>query len=257
MVEADSVLAKVRLILEAFHHDEEHVALAELARRTGLPKATIHRICAELVGWGALERSGRGYRLGLRLFELGQRVSRPRALRDAAYPCMEELALSTKETVHCAIRDGHEVLYVEKIGGYRLVSRPSRTGGRLPLHCTATGKVLLAFAGSQVIGEVLGGPLRRYTAHTITSRRRLFNELEQIRTNRVAVECEECRVGYLSVAAPVFDGDQRVVGAISVVAPTTRASVTRLVASVRTTAEAVSRRVDRMRQETRIVAQAR
>ncbi|WP_336213181.1 IclR family transcriptional regulator [Nonomuraea sp. LPB2021202275-12-8] len=252
MIDTDSVLGKVKLILEAFRPDEDRVALAELARRTRLSKATIHRICQDLIRWGALERAGNGYRLGLRLFELGQRVSRPRTLREAAFPCLEDLAGTTKETVHCAIRDGHEVVYIEKIGGYRPASRPSRTGGRLPLHCTATGKVLLAFATQDVIDEVLSAPMHRFTPHTITSPRRLRAELAEIRASHVAVESQECRIGYLSVAAPVFGGDGLLAGAISVAAPTSRASRTRLTAAVRTTAATVTRRLTEIQTQARI-----
>lgn len=237
---ADSVLGKVRLILEAFRPDEEALSLAELTRRTGVPKASVHRISQELVAWGALERYGCGYRLGLRLFELGQLVPRQRGLCDLAHPYLEELARATTETVHCAVRDGHEVLYVEKLGGYRLVTRPSRTGGRMPMHCTATGKVLLAYAPSQVAEAVLAAPLPRRTPRTVVAPGLLRAELAAIRSAGYALESEETRLGYLSVAAPVMDANLRVCAAVSVTAPTARAQLARLVPAVRDAAGQIS-----------------
>jgi DNA-binding IclR family transcriptional regulator len=241
---ADSVLGKVRLILEAFRPDEEELSLAELTRRTGVPKATVHRISQELVAWGALERHERGYRLGMRLFELGQLVPRQRVLRDLAHPFLEDLAQATRETVHCAVRDGCEVLYVEKLGGHRLVAQPSRTGGRMPMHCTATGKVLLAFAPPHVLETVLAAPLPRLTGRTVVAPGRLRAELASIRAAGHALESEETRLGYLSIAAPVVDASHRVCAAVSVTVPTTRAQVNRLVPAVRATASQISARLN-------------
>ena len=99
---ANSVLGKARLILESFELDDVDLSLSELSRRTGISKASVHRLAQELLDWGMLERSGQEYRLGMRAFELGSRVPRFRVLRDAARPFMESLHFVTKETVHLA-----------------------------------------------------------------------------------------------------------------------------------------------------------
>lgn len=245
----DSVLAKVRLILEAFPPDAECLSLSQLTRRTGLSKATVHRLSQELVSWGALERAGVGYRLGMRLFELGQNVPRQRVLREIALPFLEDLAHTTQETVHCAVRDGTDVLYIEKLGGHRSVARPSRTGGRMPLHCTATGKVLLAHAPGQVVEETLRHPLRRLTARTVVAPGLLREELARIRASGYAIESEEIRVGYLAVAAPVRGANGRVAAAVSVAAPVSRTQIRRLVPAVLATADQISRRLAAREQE--------
>ena len=240
---ADSVLAKVRLILEAFTLDDPDLSLAELSRRAALPKATVHRLCQDLSAWGALERTGGGYRLGLRLFELGQRVPRQRALRDAALPYLEDLVEITRETVHCAVLDSGEVLYIDKLSGHREVARPSRVAGRMPASCTATGKALLAWSAAPVVEAVIRRGLPRRTPYSITSPRRLWAELERVRDDGVAVEREETRLGHLSVAAPVFGMHDLLAGAISVTAPTSRAVVSRLAPAVRASAAAAGRRL--------------
>src|SRR5882724_9240225 len=96
---ANSVLGKARLILEAFLIDDTDLPLSELSRRTGISKASVHRLAQELLDWGMLERSGSDYRLGMRAFELGSRVPRFRVLRDTMRPYMESLHFLTKETV--------------------------------------------------------------------------------------------------------------------------------------------------------------
>src|SRR5207302_10400209 len=108
---ANSVLGKARLILEAFEIDELDLSLSELSRRTGISKASVHRLSQELLEWGMLERSGAEYRLGMRAFELGSRVPRFRVLRDVIRPYMEGLHHAVKETVHLVVRDGLEILY--------------------------------------------------------------------------------------------------------------------------------------------------
>src|SRR3712207_5940564 len=114
-----SVVARVRVVLDAFGFDDDGLGLSELARRTGLPKPTVHRLCTDLVRVGLLERDGACYQLGSALFELGQRVPRARVWREAAMPFMEDLFVATGETVHFGIPDGTNVFYVEKIMGHR------------------------------------------------------------------------------------------------------------------------------------------
>ena len=243
--DASSVLGKARIILDAFTVEDDELPLSELVRRTTLAKATVHRLCGELLAWGLLERSGTSYRLGLRLFELGQRVPRQRILRETALPYLEDLLAATQETVHLAIREGLEVLYVEKIVGHRQVPQPSRTAGRLPLHCTAAGKVLLAFGPPSVTEQVLQAGLVRLTPRTVVAPGRLEAQLERVRVEGIAVESEETRLGYCSVAAPVRGPDDVLVAALSITAPTYRAQLPRLVGALRPAAAGITRALQR------------
>lgn len=223
--EANSVLGKVQLILESFGPDDEHLSLSELARRSGVAKASVHRLAQELLRWGVLERRGSDYWLGMRLFEIGQRVPRQRILREAARPYMEDLYHATNETIHLAVVDGLEVLYLEKVSGHGQVSRPSRVAGRMPLYCTATGKVLLAFGSRQLLDEVLSMPFERVTPQTVGAPGLLFQELARARELGYAVEREQCRAGYLSVAIPLVSSTGTTMAALSVTAPVFRADV--------------------------------
>lgn len=241
-----SVLAKARQIVDAFLADDLGVTavlpLTELARRSGVPKPTVHRLCQELLDWGLLERAepGRGYRLGLLLFEMGQRVSRQRLLRDAALRAMEDLTATTGRTTHLAIRSGSEVLYVEKLPGPSPVAQPSAVARRLPLHATATGKVLLAFGPPALQHAVLSGALRRVTPRTITVPGLLAAQLERVRRDRLAVEVEECRLGHTSAAVPIT-ADGVVVAALSITASTAGGALHRHVPALRRAAGATSR----------------
>jgi DNA-binding IclR family transcriptional regulator len=242
----NSVLGKARLIIEAFTAEDAELSLAELVRRTGVAKATVHRLAQELIVWGLLERSGNAYRLGLRLFEIGQRVPRQRILREAALPFMEDLLLATQETIHFAIHDGLDVLYIEKIISHRGLTKQSRVAGRLPLFCTATGKVILAYSPETLFDEVVRHGLKPLTRNTITSVPRLRAQLEKVRVERLATEVEETRLGYTSVAVPVFSSRSVLAGAVSITAPTCRINVGRLSAALRTAGNGISRALQAM-----------
>jgi len=217
-----SVLGKVAVLLDAFGPETNEMGLNELARATGLPKATVHRLAGELVAAGFLERSGTNYALGPHLFELGQRVPRRRLLREAALPFLEDVFVATRETVHLAVVDGLEVVYVERIAGHRSPEIPSAVAGRLPLHCTATGKALLANGPAELLTGVLAAGLERRTPFTIVVPALLVEELAKVRTSGIAFEREETRISFVSVAAPVFGRKGQVLAAISVTGPRQR-----------------------------------
>jgi len=110
--DTSTVLGKVLAVLHAFRPDDDELSLAELGRRTGLAKGTLHRVAADLVSARLLDRVGGGYRLGGQLFELGMRASVERGLLEVAIPFMQDLYERTHETVHLGIREGTEVVYV-------------------------------------------------------------------------------------------------------------------------------------------------
>ena len=237
-----SVTSKVVALLDAFSPTEPELSLNELARRTGLPVSTTYRLASELVGWGGLERaSGSGYRIGLRLWEIGSLAPRGETVRDVALPFMHDLHQATGENVHLAVLEGHEALYVDKIAGRRWVSPKSRRGGRLPLHATGVGKVLLAFAPRELVDEVIAAGLTRYTPHTIGTPGHLRRALSDIRRTGVAFAREEMVPGTTSVAAPIFDADRRVAAALAVVLRSSRPDLRRLAPAVRTAAISASR----------------
>jgi DNA-binding IclR family transcriptional regulator len=241
-----SVLARGLRLLEAYGPADAELSLAELANRTGLSKPTAYRLLGELVKWGALERTESGYRLGLRLFVIGQRVPRPRGLREAAQPYLEDLYEATHENIHLAVLDGVHTLFLEKVSGHRSMPIVSRVGGRLPAHSTATGKLFLAHNPPDCLQRVLAAGLTRYTPRTIVLPGLLRAELERTIERGYGINREETEIGVSAVAAPVRDHRGAIVAAISITGHAYRLDLERLAPAVRTAARALSRELTRM-----------
>ena len=251
-----SVTSKALGILAAFSAQQPRLTLSEIGRRTGLPLTTAHRLVGELVGWGALERDEGGrYRIGLRLWEVASLAPRSLGLRERAMPFLEDLYEVTHENVQLAVRDEFEAVYVERISGRQAVSVVSRVGGRLPLHATGVGQVLLAYAPAEVQDRVLAAQLKAFTKFTITEPRRLRQVLAEVRRSGIAVCDQQVDPGTLSIAAPVFgppDGAADavltqgstgavVVAALSVVVPSEGTDRLALLPAVRAAARGISR----------------
>jgi DNA-binding IclR family transcriptional regulator len=239
-----SVTSKVASILDAFRASDQHLSLAEISQRTGMPLSTTHRLANELVLWGGLERASRGtYRVGMRLWEIGSLAPQRSGLRDIAIPFMEDLYEATHENVQLAVLAGTDALFVEKINGRHSVQIVTRVGGRLPLHATGVGKALLAFAPKVVQEAVLAGSLRALTPATITDPRVLRDALTEARRLGYAWTRDEMTIGATSVAAPVFGADGEAVASLSLVVATQGADIGRLALPLRIAALGLSRRV--------------
>ena len=217
----DGRLGRAVTVLEAFRVEDHGVRYAELQRRTGLPKSTLHRLLSELLALRLVDQHDGLYHLGGRLFELGMRASIERGLIEVATPFLEDLYERTHETVHLGVREGLEVVYVAKLGGHRQARSPSRLGGRMPLHATAIGKALLAHAPTGVRREVLTGELVRLAPRTLTVPGPITRQLDAVLEEGVAYEIEESAVGLTCIAAPIVGGGP-VVAAVSVTGPVTR-----------------------------------
>lgn len=217
-----TVLGKAVTILRSFGPEDHVLSLAELVRRTGLHKATVHRLARELVATRLLDRLPDGYRLSGGLFELGMRASVERSLIEVAMPFLQDLSVRTRETVHLGVRDGLDVVYVAKVGGHGQVATQTRIGGRMPLHCTGLGKVLLAHAGRNEQRAVLTGPLVSRTRHTVVAAGLLRRQLRRIAETGTGFDFEESSLGVCCVAAPVLGADGRAQAALSVTGPTAR-----------------------------------
>ncbi|QFZ24815.1 IclR family transcriptional regulator [Saccharothrix syringae] len=228
-------------LLSVFTVDRPAMTLSELSRRSGLPLSTTHRLVAALVELRALTRNpDGGYSVGLRLLELGALSPGSLGLRDRAVPFLEDLYEVTRHNVQLAVRDGLEVVYVERISARDAVNVVTRVGSRMPLHCTGVGLVLLAAAPAAVQEEVLAGPLRRFTERTIVRPAELREVLARVRRDGYAISDRQIELITFSVAAPVRDAAGDVVASVSVVVPTGTRTDT-VVPAVRACGLAISR----------------
>lgn len=209
-----SVLARAAAILGAFDTGEPVLPLADLSTRSGLPKSTVHRLAEQLVELGWLERSTSGYRVGLRLFEVGGLADRRTRLVERAVPHLHDLATASRCGVHLGILEDTEVVYLVKLP-IRGLALPTRDGGRMPAHCTGLGKAMLAYANEEQVERVLAAGLVRRTATTIVDEAALRAELEEVRARGIAYDREEGCTGVACVAAPIR-GSGRAIGAVSV-----------------------------------------
>lgn len=234
------VLAKALTVLRAFTVEDTTLGFAELQRRTDFAKSTLHRLLGDLVAARLLDRVQGRYRLSGLVFELGMRASVERGLLEVATPFLEDLYVRTHELVHLGTREGTEVVYVAKMGGHQQADSPSRLGGRMPLHATAIGKVLLAHAPAEEREAALRGPLERKAPRTITNVDVLTRQLDEVAAKGVAFEYEESAVGIVCVAAGVFGPADEAVAAVSVTGPVHRFQPARHANSVRAAAAGIS-----------------
>jgi DNA-binding IclR family transcriptional regulator len=213
-----TVLSRALAILDVFTPEHPQLTLAEICRLTALRHATAHRLVTELVTWGALERVQNGaYVTGLHLWELGTLNPRGLPLRVRAMPVMEDLHTTTRQHVQLAVLDGTDALVVERISTTHAIPVVSQVGGRLPLHASAVGKVLLAHADQDLFTKITNNRLPRFTPHTITDPAALRASLAEYHRTGIAIAREEVSPGAYSVATRITDPTDRVVAALSVV----------------------------------------
>lgn len=236
-----TVTSRVLALLGAFDASHRELTVSDLARRSGLPVPTAHRLVGELTAWGAVHRTEAGtYVVGKRLWDIGLLAPVARELREVAVPFLHDLYAATLETVHLAVREDDHVLYLETLSGTRSVPVVSTVGSRLPMHATGVGKVLLAHAPDDIRRRVLAGPLPRFMPRTITSPAVLAREMDRIRADGYATTDEEMTPGARSVGVPIATTNG-VVGALGFVVDDLRRSRGRLVAALQVAAQGIAR----------------
>jgi DNA-binding IclR family transcriptional regulator len=235
-------------LLKAFSEDEVEIGISALAKRLGIAKSTAHRLAATLVAEGMLEQnddSGK-YRLGVALFRLGALVRRRMEVSNEARPYLYALRETVNESVHLAILDGAEIMYVYNLESAHAIRSRSDLGVRKPAHSTAEGQALLAFQPPEVIAHVMASGLHAHTPNTVTSPERFLKALAAVRQRGCAIEDEESEIGMVCVAAPIRDDSGAVVAALGIAGPVTRLSkkvVAGVIPHVIATADQISARL--------------
>jgi len=216
--------AKALDLLTAFSFREPRLSLADLATRTGIPRPTAFRLLTTLEEAGFVLKVSGEYQLGIKCFVLGNIVASSLDLREKAQPHLQRLRDATGETVHLAVLDAWQVLYLERLQSPHPIGfMRSRVGGVVPSYCTGLGKTLLAFKPEAAVATWLSAQtLKTMTPQTITSARRLLKDLRAIRERGYGIDEQEHEVGVHCMAAPVSNHAGEVVAAVSVAGPADR-----------------------------------
>ena len=221
-------LERAARILNVLSGFSQGLSLGELAQKVSLSKGTVHRLLTSMSYLEFIRQDplSKQYLLGFKLVELGNSLLSQIDFRSEAKPLLMELAERVKETVHMVILDEQEVLYIDKvepIGNSTGLRMASMLGSRIPAHCSAVGKVLLAFLPEERFEKIVAAkPLARKTTNTITDPVKLKTHLDQVRRNGYAFDNEENEIGIRCVAAPICDQRGEVIAAISISAPAIR-----------------------------------
>ena len=236
-------------LLEVVCVAERPISLAHVSARVKLHKPTVHRLLQSLGQHGMIiqDPESKAYRPGLKLFELSNAVLRNMELRTQALPELAELNRRTNETVHLAVLDEGDVIYIDKEESQHTIRMFSAIGKRGPAHCTGVGKVLLAYLPLDELQRVLSQKkLKRFTSRTITTVAAMRRELDLIRERGYAIDDTEHEPEIRCAACPIRDHSGRVVAAMSLTAPTLRMSRDRIEAMaplVREYADRISRKM--------------
>ena len=223
-----SMVDRVVLILGVFERSSEALTAGQISVRSGIPRSSVQRILQQLVSARWLKRHDDGYALGLRMFEIGSLVAHRSRITSVARPVIHELARRSGQVVHLAVLDQQDVVYLDKVVSAApdrafadrafADTLPSRVGGRLPAHCTAVGKALLAYSPPATVSEYLATGLRRRTEASLATPAALNAAIVSIRNSGYATEQDEAVPGVACVAAPIRNFDE-VVAAVSVCGP--------------------------------------
>ena len=221
------VIDRAAQILDCFGFDHQELSVSEIGAKTHLHRSTAHRILMALEYNDLIQQnpeSGK-YRLGMKLFKLGHQVISHLNLRDICRPFLTRIMSETKETVHLAVLDEDQVLYLDKVEGPHALRMPSRVGRRIPTYCTSLGKAMLSCLDDQEVKSIFRNQvLRPYTANTVKTLSQLLTNLRVTRKRGYSIDNEEIEIGLRCVGAPIRDYTDAMVAAISVAAPSARLS---------------------------------
>lgn len=226
-------VVKIGPVLDLFTIERPEWGASEVATALSIPKSSAHALLVTLSDIGLLQVRGRGrYHLGWKFLELGEavRITLNQGLRKHARPVMDKLVKTYGETMHLAVLDRTDVLYVDKVVGSQVITiTGSRLGARLSAHAPAVGKVLLAYTfDDKALLQLLKSPLRGFTSDTITDVNTLLEELAKVRVHGVAFEEGEVVPEVNCVAAPITDDSGRVIASMSFTVPASRFRARRL-----------------------------
>ncbi len=217
-------------LLHLFSESPRGLTAKQVAAVSRLPVSTVHRFLANLVTAGFLNRDGEGtHHLGMACFSIGQAAVGQLDIRRLSLPYLRELNQQTRETIHLTVRHGLSAVYVEKLDSPEPLRIYSRIGASVPLHCTAVGKVMLAYMPEDEQDRVLPElDLKRLTPNSAGNLQELKAELFRVRRNGYACDLEEHELHIRCVAAPIYDHTGSVQSSLSITAPALRMPVTRL-----------------------------
>lgn len=225
-----SSLKNALRVLESFSVDVPEKGVTEIAQETGLGKSTVHRVLTTLeeAGYVRKDETTRRYRLGLSVLSLGGvLISNLEIYREAQH-LLEAFANRFDEAVHLAVLEDYHTVYISKIESTHPVRILTHLGRKNPIHCTSSGKVILAFQDDEMVEEIISRGLEGFTPTTVTDGEQLRADLVDIRSLGYAISHGEMRVGVSSIAVPVRDYTRQVVGAVTVVGPTQRFTPTKV-----------------------------
>lgn len=211
-------------VLEQFYGSTDEIGVTELSKRLKLHKNNVFRLLATLEARGYIEqnRSTENYRLGLKCLQLGQSYVQQMGFLQQARTTLEEMVRSAKESSYVAVRRGTVIVPLEFVEARSAVRVVSFLGTTLPLHCTAPGKVHLAFDSEEELSQSLSEKLDRYTDKTVIDRRLLMEQLKEIGDVGYAIEQGEFMDEVISVAVPIHDYTRTLVGSLAVTGPAHR-----------------------------------
>ena len=217
-------------LLNLFAKAERGLTATQVAKLSGLPVSTVHRFLMNLDSSGFLTSTGSGnYHLGIACFSLGQSALGHLDIRRLSLPYLRELNQRTRETIHLTVRHDFSAVYVEKLDSPEPLRIFSRIGAAVPLHCTAVGKVMLAFMTQEELARVLPQiELKRLTENTVSNLQELQAEVERVRRAGYACDLEENELHIRCVAAPIWDHTGVVNASLSITGPAVRMPMTRL-----------------------------
>lgn len=218
-------------ILDYIGSNDNDVRLTEISKALDINKSTLHSIISTLeqADYIRQNKDTRRYSLGNRVFELGKVYEGDMPLTKIARPFLETLAEEFDETVQLGVLSEGKVLYIDTVESSHTLRMTCTTGETSKLHCSATGKVLLAYCKQNCLTKVLDEKLESYTPNTISDKSKLKEELEKIKRQGYAFDKEEAEVGLNCVAVPVKDHTDKVVATIGISAPVSRVSEEKLV----------------------------
>jgi IclR family KDG regulon transcriptional repressor len=221
------VIDRAAQILDCFGFDHQELSVSEIGFKTGLHRSTAHRILMALEYNDLIKQnpSTGKYHLGIKLFKLGHQAVSQLNLREICRPFLSRLMNDTKETIHLAVLDDDQVLYLDKVEGPHALRMPSRVGRHIPTYCTSLGKAMLSCLDDQEVKSILRRQtLKPHTENTAKNINQLLADLRSVRKRGYAVDNEEIEIGLRCVGAPLRDYTGGMVGAISVAAPSARLS---------------------------------